>query len=484
MKVACVEAEEISRLTAELERAVVAANREALKRRAAEKRLAALDTRLIALKTNGRRTPRSMSRTPSPHSNTRSNDGSAMDAGWANRKPWSPGGGASCPSSAWAGSGSRDPNRGRETKSLPPPKRGATGSTVASRGRRLSRDSTGSRREGGRVCGKGRSSSSRRGSRGSEKEHWRPPGCSPPPSPVGTGAGRGRGRVSGGAAASPLCYRPRGRGRSGEVGPAPCLKDSSLGFSNESVKTNGRCGGGGGGGSGRGRESVSRFDMDRLGTGERGASVALTRNGDGASGARVLSTPADEIWSGGMSEAGAIAAAIRGVDFSETVARELRLAVATTAAAPVHAAASPPASRETTSSARRGSAEDMTRKHIPVDGAGGRGGKAAPLSDCGDERRTGAPESWEKGEASGRHRRGGSEYTSGGFNLHGRISGGSPGDRGRALKSREVVELESDVQHIFQFFEARDRVGKVGRDRSGLAEGGGGGGGESAEAEE
>ena len=166
------------------------------------------------------------------------------------------------------------------------------------------------------------------------------------------------------------------------------------------------------------------------------------------------------------------------MDLSETVARELRLAVATTAAPT--AAAAPPASRAT-HGARRGLAEAKATKSTPAYGAGSEGEKAPPLSDCGDERRNGAPESWGTEEARGRHRRGGSEYTSRGFKLNGRVLGASPGDRGRALKSREVVQLESDVQHIFQFFEARDRVGKVGGERSGLA---GGEGGENAEGED
>lgn len=168
-----------------------------------------------------------------------------------------------------------------------------------------------------------------------------------------------------------------------------------------------------------------------------------------------------------------MAAAIRGVDLSETVARELRLAVATTAA-PATAAALP--GSRANRGARRGIAEGRARKSTPAYGAGSEGERTSPRSDCGDERRNGAPESWETREARSRHRRGGSEYTSGGFKMNGRVLGGSPGDGGRALKSREVVELESDVHHIFQFFEARDRVGKVVRERSGLAGGRGGGG--------
>lgn len=415
--------------------------------------------------------------------------------------------------------------------------------------------------------------SSRRGSRGSEKEHWRPPGCSPPASPVGREAGRGAG-MSGGAAAAPGRHHPRGRGRSGEVGPTPRLKASSLRFSNESVKT-GASGGGGGGsdGGGRGREAVSRFDKGRLGTGERCASplrngerpsgrsstvsrkredckggvggglggscrsrgnhgsggcgtagagklagnsvasraststavatekdvpkhvgargtisglpresqsgVAVKGTGSGDSGAPVAGTATEDVWSGRMSEVGAIADAIRGVDLSETVARELRLAVATTAAPAPTAAAAPPSSHAIRV-ARRGLAENKAMKSTPAYGAGSEGEKASPLSDCGDERRNGASGSWETAEARGRHRRGGSEYTSRGLKLNGRVLGAPPGDGGRALKSREVVQLESDVQHIFQFFEARDRVGKVGREHSGLA----GGGGESAEGED
>lgn len=553
------EAEEIARLTKELEQAVSTAKREAERRRAAEQRLATLDTRLLSLKTNGRRTPRSGSRTPSPHPHGRSNDARAPanGTGWAHGKRLCPRDCSSSPSSAWGDSGSRE----RETMSLPPPKR-VMDSTISSRGRRLTEDGTATRRERGRGHGKGHSSPSPRRSRGFEQQHWRPPGRSPPPSPQDGGRdGRDGGAASGGAAAASGHPRPHRRRQSGEVGPVRGLtKSSSLGFFNESVKNGGGGGdngGGRGGGNvgGRGREPSSRLVKGRLGRGERGASplhygggwsgrsslgrrssedfrgvagglggpsrpargdsdgggrsaagagrlsrtavssrasksnavtaeedvkkhaavrgasskrpperrsgVALQGQGGDASGGTRVSTPADGFLSGEMSAAGAFAAAIRDVDFSETVARELRLAVATTAA-PAPAAAAPPVSRAT-----RGAgwdfAETKARKQTPVDGAGARDETAAPVNE--DKWGSDAPESWEKGGTPGRHRRGKSDS----LYSNGRGLGTPAGDGGRGLKSREVVELENDVQHIFQFFVARDRAGSVGA-------GGGGGG--------
>lgn len=142
-------------------------------------------------------------------------------------------------------------------------------------------------------------------------------------------------------------------------------------------------------------------------------------------------------------------ATTRGEELAATVARELRLAVATTSAAsPVSVAGFPPGS---------------TGGNTPSDRGNGSGNHERRRG--GNERRDVKPDSRQREEdllLPGR--KDGSKHADSVRNPVPSVP--LSGDCGQALKSREVAELESDVQHIFQFFSSA-RGFKAGQDGGG-----------------
>lgn len=134
-----------------------------------------------------------------------------------------------------------------------------------------------------------------------------------------------------------------------------------------------------------------------------------------------------------MAETGA-AVALRGVDLTAKIAQELRAAVATTPASAVSPGFSDGSSGQSTTA-----------------GAGDGGGSSGRVGD--DGRRDNILVCLEGGDLLTSIWQGTSQYA-------------LDGDKSKpiaAMRSREVAELESDVQHIFQFFAAKD-----GRKRSGM----------------
>ncbi|CAM9911757.1 unnamed protein product [Hapterophycus canaliculatus] len=144
----------------------------------------------------------------------------------------------------------------------------------------------------------------------------------------------------------------------------------------------------------------------------------------------------------------AAAASYLGVDLTATIARELRAAVATTPASTVSPGSG---------NFKGGGGGQNT----PAVGGGHSADARARIGGEHHDKKIGSVEE-EGGDLLKSVRRGGSKYAWDDVNPGIGGLGESLGD-GRGLKSREVAELESDVQHIFQFFAAKD-----GRKCSGL----------------
>lgn len=520
---ACVEAEEIARLAVDLEQAVRRANSEAEKRREAEERLAATEKLLLRWKSGdvggdrrGRRWSRSRSPTPSPRGGTGSRGrgptetaGGSVRADSPTKRAWG----------NWEGKVAAERGCVRENggavRSLQSPSR-ATGSTIASRGRRSGEGRPAREEERAFVGEKGRSSTSPRRDRGADKERRRPWKFSPPSSP-------NRGEGGFGASVKPAARRQSwGCATSPSEQKSPSLRspkraarfsaDGAAAVSRRDAERRGRADTGDAlpceteepFGRSNGRRAVGRREVDARGAGdvgrpstaERGGSDAVSNGGssrrpshrangamavaekypttelrrgrrpsgtwqgeaDGAaSGAGTRAPNGGGEYSNGASTAGAIAAAIRGVDLTATIARELRLAVATTTSA---SPASP--------ASEAGFAVDCAGDGTVADGSTARRERRR-----GPERRTENSRGiLEGGTSSGRRANVGKKHVS---DVVGPSPGSAPpGDGGRALKSREVAELESDVQHIFQFFAAKDRGGKTSHEHLGLFEDAGG----------
>lgn len=498
---ACVEAEEIARLAVDLELAVQAAQGEADARRQAEKRLAAAETCLLQRKTGG-----PAQRSMSPTRTLRGGEGT----GHLGHSSGVKGEGEREGGDGWTAvdlsaqdvfQAPSERNSERETSSLPPPpSRGALGSTIASRGRAVHGGGPSNirRKEFSAVLkGKGRSPSPPRKGRNAagameqQQRRRRPWGSSPPPSPRrGRGAGSSSvssvtadcrrplaGAGAGAAASAEHKLRSPRRRRSNERVPGEGVNESSAslgrdpGWSRGGITDKTRV-----------RETAAHDASRHSYVGERGTdtagerrtrSSATERRGgenDTIATTATTTTPAGadvaaEIrreWeqptptSGGGQEtsssvAEAVAAAIRGVDLTETIARELRAAVATV-----------PASSLSSSNDRGGKSS-----------AGGMisGSSRSDLRAYEQRAGTGLGR-FEGGDLLSFIRQGGgggSNAAAGGSSDKSASAAvGTPpsGDGGRRLKSREVAELESDVQHIFQFFAAKD-----GRKVSGLSGG-------------
>lgn len=413
-QVACVEAEEIARLAVDLERAVRAAKAEADKRRNLEERLAAAEARLTKRSRSPVRSPRGTGGGTGVRGEREGGQegGRAHSAGFhageAFRASLEEDGGKKCTSGS----------------SLPPP-RGALGSTVASRGRSaFDGPATGPNGRSGGLKGGGRSSVSPRRKGSAEKVHRRPWGSSPPPSPrrkadgsgASAAASRHRSRVDGEAASA---ERKNHRRRLSEERLFSAERDSTSreydpgwrrGTSaNPPARKTAK--------EPPGREN-RHPSVVRREEGSPTSSTERLRGTRDAPPATVTDTTAAEVrrrTAQGTPMVGV--EALRGVDLTAKIAQELRAAVATTPASAV----SP------------GYFSDGSR------------GQNAPAGDGGDERRgniLGCPE----GDLLKTIWQGTSQYALDGDNRK-PIA---------AMRSREVAELESDVQHIFQFFAAKD----------------------------
>lgn len=449
------EAEEIARLAVDLERAVRASNAEAEKRRQAETRLEAAHTRVLHLETGScavrsSSPPRSRSKLLSPRCNGSPARSRPQKAAGGAR------GGLLGPESGFRREEAPEANGGREA-GLVHPSGGALGSTIASRARCTSRDGPASRRNGNSEGGPGRSPGSpRRGRRDAEtKEKKRPWGSSPPPSP------RRVVRPPGGAGASSPKTSEQKRF------PVRQSDEKSSGIAVGGIRTDGRHGADPAldRGRTRPREGLQEASSSREGrhpspggreagasTDEfRGYSASDRREGrevpigeDGIAGAA-----ADWRRPRGDGRDTAMAgASYLGVDLTATIARELRAAVATTPAStvsPGSANFNGGGSGHNTPALGNGTNARAKRGEEPQDNIFGSAleeGGGALLQNI---RRGGSKLAWDDANSG---MVGVSE---------------SLGEGGRGLKSREVAELESDVQHIFQFFAAKD-----GRRRSGL----------------
>lgn len=480
------EAEEIARLAADLEQAVRTANAEAQRRRGAEDRLAAAERRLTRWKgssdlggraTDGR-SLRSRSRSP-PQSPCDRAGGRKGAAGAVEKFATKSGAsevracaGGRAAAHAWGVGESIGGSPEREMKSLQPPER-AMGSTIASRGRRSASDRiAGQKEESG---GKGLSS----GSPGGNKH--RPRGASSPspsrrrgdssalsPSdqcttgrssrdsePDHGSATRGHfsRRYPNGARTVAEEHRtvercdPRRERRAIEGAKAPPLEtQESPGAGRRRYSA--------------GRRSVARDGVDRREPGPAGsvAAGAVTagsrreRRADVVRHSKVdgpVTLGSGEVYAeeearkgsggGGQESMAETSVAItRGEELAETVARELRLAVATTSAASPASVAGFPAGAtggDTPSDYGTGSHE---RRH---EKSGSRQREEDPFLLLG--------------------RKDGSKHADSVRNPGPSVP--LSGDCGQSLKSREVAELESDVQHIFQFFSSA-RGFKAGQD--------------------
>lgn len=415
------EAEEIARLAVDLERAVRTARAEAEKRRLLEERLAATEARLSETRSSHSKRSRSPIRSP------RGFGGRAC--GRSERE-----GGRGKPADFHAEDLSR-PGAGErgdgECSSLPPP-RGATGSTIASRGRSVhARPGAEWSRSSDGLRGKGRPSASPRRHRSAEAKRLnrRPWGSSPPPSPRRKGdgpgasaaAGRRRPLVDGGASSS---ERKQHRRRHSEEHVS----------AEKVVASSGRWGDPGWGGDKPGNAPARQAPKKQPGREGRHASVGRREAGsfssstegggrkgrdkddDVPTGADTITEPHRErkpVHGGrsGVAQAAAgAAAALRGVDLTAKIAQELRAAVATTPASAVS----------------RSGFSDASR--------------------VGDNERQEDLGFLEDGELLKNIWQG---------TGHCAWDGGEPKPTA-AMMSREVADLESDVQHIFQFFAAKE----------------------------
>lgn len=483
---ACVEAEEIARLAVDLERAIQEAQAEAKARRHAEKRLAAVETSLLQRKT-AEPVQRSTSPARSPHGGAgcriigRSDVEGERDRG---RGGWTT---DLTKQDVFQAPSER--NSERDSSSLPPPSRGALGSTIASRGRVVHGGPAKKRKE---FCSclksKGRSPiSPRRGRDAGLIDQRRPWGSSPPPSPrrgrdngSSLSATIGRRRPLAGAGAAHAEHKQSPRRHSNERVPRERLHESPA-----ASRCDPACRGGvtdkkrlpettatAVDQHGRGSRNLYVDERETGTSGERRRPSATETRG-GTNGTTTPTAAADataetpresQSMSGGGQEtpsvAEAVAAAIRGIDLTETIARELRAAVATA-----------PASTPCPGSANvydRSSGQNSS-----ADGGGGGGESTFDGTTCG--RRSSLRGHEQRGETSVGCVEGGDLLS---FirqsNSASSWGGGTPAatvgppsrDGGRCLKSREVADLESDVQHIFKFFAAKD-----GRNLSGLSGG-------------
>lgn len=451
---ACVEAEEIARLAIDLERAVRAANAEAEKRRHAEKCLLAAETRLLEVTAGCSPLvlPRP-ERARSPRASAGRVEPQARREARVCRKPfWPAAAEGRTPPGSPKGGGERASGSSLD------PSRGALGSTIASRGR--SADAA-RRKEEGLGAGKGRSQSSPPRGRDTEtKVKRRPWGSSPPPSPRRGGSLLGKPAVA--SKLNPSRLRRPGdneaeqkqlppRRRPGEiVGAVKGAPGGGASGQRESAGSRGN------GTESRGVQtgttqdssdcSVGLREADAAGESRRRGFTTVGRGGSAAPPVDESAEPRIEAASGGRDQGitptvGGVAAAIRGVDLKATIARELRAAVATTPASAV-------------------SSENFN-------GGGGGGGQRTPAGGGaragGDQQREETLGVLDGGDLLNEITRGSGKYAWTDL-IPDTVADGlsSAVNGGRALKSREVAELESDVQHIFQFFAAKD-----GRKRSG-----------------
>ncbi|CAM9098955.1 unnamed protein product [Scytosiphon promiscuus] len=447
-QVAYVEAEEIARLAVDLEGAVRASNAEAERRRQAEDRLEAAQKRLLHLATGasaggGSPTPRTGCKTLSPRRNGIAGRGRAQKVAGGVR------GDSVGPLAAGTSRGKAPAASCEREAASTPPTRSALGSTIASRAR-STRDGPANRRK---VCGEGGTGrflgSPRRAQREAEmKDKKRPWGSSPPPSPRRElrppGGTAGASPTQGAGYARPL---PRqsdekvwgvagGGGRTAvrhDVDPAldrgrtwPCekLQEASIQRGRHPP--------------GRGKEAGAfadglgeylareRTDVPEAPDGEDVVTGSAAAAGWCRSGDVGQDTPAS-------------GPSYLGVDLTATIARELRAAVATTP-----------------SSTLSPGSINFNRGGV---GGGGGGDKRTDVRKGRGEERQDEPFGSVLeggGDLLRSIRRGGSKHA---------WDGGNPGvgESGRGSNSREVAELELDVQHIFHFFAAKD-----GRKRSGL----------------
>ncbi|CAN0287241.1 unnamed protein product, partial [Pylaiella littoralis] len=463
-QVACVEAEEIARLAVDLERAVQAAHAEAEARRHAEERLAAAETRLWQRKTGGHaQRPASPARSPRGGAGCKILCRGDVDGGREGGR----GGRTADFTAEDVFQAPSERNSERESSPLPTP-RGALGSTIASRARVVSGGPANRRKEFSTCSkGEGRSSSSPQGGRGAEVvEQRRPWGSSPPPSPR-----RGRGN---GSSLSVTTSRRRPLADAGaasaeqQESPRRHPKDRLPGERRDESSAASRCDHGWRGDvtdktqlpgtttTTTTTTTVNRYDRgsrhSHVGereadtAGERGGSSATRRRGgdndtttlteaDATTEARRERKPDGGGGGGGglatSSVAEAVAAAMSGVDLTETIARVLRAAVAT---APV-------------SSSSPGSADVNDRSS----------GQDTRANDSREQRRGETRLGCYEGRDLLSYMRQGDRNKSAWGSGKPAATVGAPSvDGGRFLKSREVAELESDVQHIFRFFAAKD----------------------------
>ncbi|CAB1121433.1 unnamed protein product [Ectocarpus sp. CCAP 1310/34] len=437
-QVACVEAEEIARLAVDLERAVRAANAEAEKRRHAEKCLQAAETRLLDAtagcsplvlpRPERARSPRaSAGRVEAP---------ARREAARVCRKPFGPPAVEGCTPPGSPKGGSE-----KASGSSLPPSRGALGSTIASRGRSAA---AARRKDEGSSAGKGRSKSSPSRGRDTEtKSKRRPWGSSPPPSPPRGGSFLGKPAI--GSKLNPSRLRRPGDNEAEQKRTPPRRRPGELIGAAKREAAGSR----GNGTESRGVQtgttqnpsdfSVGPREADSAGESRRGVFTTVEWRGSTAPRVDKTAKPRIEAASAGRDQgitpmAGGIAAAIRGVDLKATIARELRAAVATTPASAV-------------------SSENFNGG----DGGGQRtpAGGSAPAG--GDRQREKALGELDEGDLLNEISRGSGKCAWAAL-IPDTVAGGlsSAANGGRALKSREVAELESDVQHIFQFFAAKD----------------------------
>ncbi|CAM9350410.1 unnamed protein product [Ectocarpus sp. 6 AP-2014] len=444
-QVACVEAEEIARLAVDLERAVRAANAEAEKRRHAEKCLQAAETRLLDATAGCSPLvlPRP-ERARSPRASAGRVEAPALrEAARVCRKPFGPAAAEGC-----TPPGSPNGDGERASGSSLPPSRGALGSTIASRGRSAA---AARRKEEGSSAGKGRSQSSPPRGRDTEtKGKRRPWGSSPPPSPPRGGSLLGKPTVA--SKLNPSRLRRPGENEAEHKQPPPRRRPGEVIGAVKREST----GSPGNGTESRGVQtgttqdpsdcSVGLREADSAGESGRGGFTTVGRGGSTAPHIDETAEPRIEAASAGRDlgitpTVGGIAAAIRGVDLKATIARELRAAVATTPASAV-------------------SSENFS-------GGGGGGGQRTPAGGGappgGDRQLEKALGELDGGDLLNEITRGSGKCAWTDL-IPDTVAGGlsSAANGGRVLKSREVAELESDVQHIFQFFAAKD-----GRKRSG-----------------
>ncbi|CAM9342621.1 unnamed protein product, partial [Ectocarpus sp. 13 AM-2016] len=441
-QVACVEAEEIARLAVDLERAVRAANAEAEKRRHAEKCLQAAETRLLdaAAGCSPLVLPRP-ERARSPRASAGRVEAPARrEAARVCRKPFGPAASEGC-----TPPGSPEGDGEKASGSSLPPSRGALGSTIASRGRSAAAVR---RKEEGSSAGKGRSKSSPpRGRDAQTKSKRRPWGSSPPPSPPRGGSLLGKPTIA--SKLNPSRLRRSGDNEAEQKQPPPRRRPGELVGAVKREAAGSRVNGTESRGVQTGTTqdpsnfSVGPREADSAGESTRGGFTTVGRGGSTAPRVDETAEPRLEVASAGRDQGitptvGGIAAAIRGVDLKATIARELRAAVATTPASAV-------------------SSENFN---------GGGGGQRTPAgggAPAGDRPREKALGELEEGDLLNEITRGSGKCAWADV-IPDTVAGGlsSAANGGRALKSREVAELESDVQHIFQFFAAKDGRKRLG----------------------